>query len=208
MRQLSAALPPFAVSRSCFGCSLSHLRTAAACLSRCIRHRRRSKAKPLRGSRGRCRAVHRVGAERAKNSAPSAQPTPISYRPPQARVISPSVVLLKSRTQSDSSLLRGSRGRSRAVRRFHRGGSRGRTAPHGERKKAPERALFCQNIFLPVSVNSTAAELSPKGSPGTEFSRRTRILLMPGTRRRRPNPRDLSSHCQTNSLHFIPDQRK
>ena len=26
-----------------------HLRTAAACLSRCIRHRRRSKAKPVRG---------------------------------------------------------------------------------------------------------------------------------------------------------------
>ena len=37
-----------------------HLRTAAACLSRCFRHWRRSKAKPLRGSRGRCRAVHRI----------------------------------------------------------------------------------------------------------------------------------------------------
>ena len=45
-------LCPLAVNRSCFGCLLSHLRTAAACLSRCIRHRRRSKAKPLRGSRG------------------------------------------------------------------------------------------------------------------------------------------------------------
>ena len=45
-------LCPLAVLRSCFGYSLSHLRTAAACLSRCIRHRRRSKAKPLRGSRG------------------------------------------------------------------------------------------------------------------------------------------------------------
>ena len=52
-------LCPLAVSRSCFGYSLSHLRTAAACLSRCIRHRRRSKAKPLRGRRGRSRAVHR-----------------------------------------------------------------------------------------------------------------------------------------------------
>ena len=51
---------PLAVSRSCFGYSLSHLRTAAACLSRCIRHRRRSKAKPLRGRRGRSRAVHRI----------------------------------------------------------------------------------------------------------------------------------------------------
>ena len=51
-------LCPLAVSRSCFGYSLSHLRTAAACLSRCIRHRRRSKAKPLRGRRGRSRAVH------------------------------------------------------------------------------------------------------------------------------------------------------
>ena len=50
---LYAAPPcPLAVSRSCFGYSLSHLRTAAACLSRCIRHRRRSKAKPLRGRRG------------------------------------------------------------------------------------------------------------------------------------------------------------
>ena len=50
-------LCPLAVNRSCFGYSLSHLRTAAACLSRCIRHRRRSKAKPLRGRRGRSRAV-------------------------------------------------------------------------------------------------------------------------------------------------------
>ena len=45
-------LCPLAVLRSCFGYSLSHLRTAAACLSRCIRHWRRSKAKPLRGRRG------------------------------------------------------------------------------------------------------------------------------------------------------------
>ena len=52
-------LCPLAVLRSCFGCSLSHLRTAAACLSRCIRHRRRSKAKPLRGRQGRSRAARR-----------------------------------------------------------------------------------------------------------------------------------------------------
>ena len=57
-------LCPLAVLRSCFGYSLSHLRTAAACLSRCIRHRRRSKAKPLRGRRGRSRAVHRFTAVR------------------------------------------------------------------------------------------------------------------------------------------------
>ena len=43
-----------------------------------------------------------------------------------------------------------------------------------------------QKVFFPVSVNSTAAELSPKGSPATEFSSRTRILPMPGTKRRRP----------------------
>ena len=55
-------LCPLAVLRSCFGYSLSHLRTAAACLSRCIRHRRRSKAKPLRGRQGRFRAVHRFNA--------------------------------------------------------------------------------------------------------------------------------------------------
>ena len=55
-------LGPLAVNRSCFGCSLLHLRTAAACLSRCFRHWRRSKAKPLRGSRGRSRAVHRIAA--------------------------------------------------------------------------------------------------------------------------------------------------
>ena len=53
-------LCPLAARRSRFGYSLSHLRTAAACLSRCIRHWRRSKAKPLRGRRGRSRAVHRV----------------------------------------------------------------------------------------------------------------------------------------------------
>ena len=47
---------PLAVSRSCFGIRLALLRTAAACLSRCIRHWRRSKAKPLRGRRGRSRA--------------------------------------------------------------------------------------------------------------------------------------------------------
>ena len=58
-------LCPLAVSRSCFGYSLSHLRTAAACLSRCIRHRRRSKAKPLRGRRGRSRAVHRIAKVQA-----------------------------------------------------------------------------------------------------------------------------------------------
>ena len=67
-------LCPLAVSRSCFGCSLSHLRTAAACLSRCIRHRRRSKAKPLRGSRGRYR---RKGTELA-------QCMPQQLRPPEA----------------------------------------------------------------------------------------------------------------------------
>ena len=43
-RVCGAFLGSFAVSRSCFGYSLSHLRTAAACLSRCIRHRRHSKA--------------------------------------------------------------------------------------------------------------------------------------------------------------------
>ena len=60
---LYAAPPcPLAVLRSCFGYSLSHLRTAAACLSRCIRHRRRSKAKPLRGRQGRFRAVYRFNA--------------------------------------------------------------------------------------------------------------------------------------------------
>ncbi len=53
-------LCPLAVLRSCFGYSLSHLRTAAACLSRCIRHWRRSKAKPLRGSRGGFAASHRI----------------------------------------------------------------------------------------------------------------------------------------------------
>ena len=58
-------LCPLAVSRSCFGYSLLHLRTAAACLSRCIRHRRRSKAKPLRGSRGGSAASHRIAKARA-----------------------------------------------------------------------------------------------------------------------------------------------
>ena len=58
-------LCPLAVLRSCFGYSLSHLRTAAACLSRCIRHRRRSKAKPLRGSRGGSAASHRIAKARA-----------------------------------------------------------------------------------------------------------------------------------------------
>ena len=45
-------LCPLAVIRSRFGFAISRSRTAAACLSRCFRHRRRSKAKPLRGSRG------------------------------------------------------------------------------------------------------------------------------------------------------------
>ena len=58
-------LCPLAVSRSCFGYSLSHLRTAAACLSRCIRHRRRSKAKPLRGSRGGFAASRRIAKVQA-----------------------------------------------------------------------------------------------------------------------------------------------
>ena len=62
-------LCPLAVSRSCFGYSLSHLRTAAACLSRCIRHRRRSKAKPLRGRRGRSPAAHRFFLYAPSNSA-------------------------------------------------------------------------------------------------------------------------------------------
>ena len=61
-------LCPLAVLRSCFGYSLSHLRTAAACLSRCIRHRRRSKAKPLRGSRGGSAAKPQIcqGASRSE----------------------------------------------------------------------------------------------------------------------------------------------
>ena len=49
-RVSGAFLGSFAVSRSCFGYSLSHLRTAAACLSRCIRHRRHSKANCARGA--------------------------------------------------------------------------------------------------------------------------------------------------------------
>ena len=57
---------PLAVLRSCFGYSLSHLRTAAACLSRCFRHWRRSKAKPLRGSRGGCRRAPQNLPEGAK----------------------------------------------------------------------------------------------------------------------------------------------
>ena len=61
-----------AVLRSCFGYSLSHLRTAAACLSRCILHRRRSKAKPLRGSRGRSRANAQIHL-RAQLLAPHSQ---------------------------------------------------------------------------------------------------------------------------------------
>ncbi len=55
-------LGPLAVIRSRFGFAISRSRTAAACLSRCIRHWRRSKAKPLRGSRGRSRAVHGIAA--------------------------------------------------------------------------------------------------------------------------------------------------
>ena len=72
-------LCPLAVSRSCFGYSLLHLRTAAACLSRCIRHWRRSKAKPLRGRRGGSAAKHGGylgedrGAENAFNSPCRAQ---------------------------------------------------------------------------------------------------------------------------------------
>ena len=62
-------LCPLAVLRSCFGCSLSHLRTAAACLSRCIRHRRRSKAKPLRGSRGGSRRKPQSSPCRAQREA-------------------------------------------------------------------------------------------------------------------------------------------
>ena len=53
-------LCPLAVIRSRFGFAISRSRTAAACLSRCIRHWRRSKAKPLRGSRGRSRTEYRV----------------------------------------------------------------------------------------------------------------------------------------------------
>ena len=65
-------LCPLAVLRSCFGYSLSHLRTAAACLSRCIRHRRRSKAKPLRGSRGGSAASRRIARVRVQLSPPKA----------------------------------------------------------------------------------------------------------------------------------------
>ena len=47
IKGIKALVCPFAVLRSCFGYSLSHLRTAAACLSRCILHRRRSEFLPL-----------------------------------------------------------------------------------------------------------------------------------------------------------------
>ena len=67
-------LCPLAARRSCFGCSLLHLRTAAACLSRCFRHWRRLKAKPLRGSRG---GYRRKGTELA-------QCMPQQLRPPEA----------------------------------------------------------------------------------------------------------------------------
>ena len=56
MQASTFAPSPFSARASAYA---SHLRTAAACLSRCIRHRRRSKAKPLRGRRGRSRAAHR-----------------------------------------------------------------------------------------------------------------------------------------------------
>ena len=62
----------------------------------------------------------------AENRAPMAQHAPLPQRTSQPRVISPSVFLRRKAAQKSSSLLRGSRGRSRAVRRFYRGGSRGR----------------------------------------------------------------------------------
>ena len=74
-------LCPLAVSRSCFGYSLSHLRTAAACLSRFILHRRRSKAKPLRGRRGRSRAVHKIAKVRtAVKPAVNGLPSSVTVR--------------------------------------------------------------------------------------------------------------------------------
>ena len=51
---------PLAVNRSCFGYSLSHLRTAAACLSRCIRHRRRSEFLPLHRGAEKCAPSYSV----------------------------------------------------------------------------------------------------------------------------------------------------
>ena len=57
IRRATVAPSPLAARASAYAL---HLRTAAACLSRCIRHRRRSKAKPLRGRRGRSRAAHRI----------------------------------------------------------------------------------------------------------------------------------------------------
>ena len=57
IRRATVAPSPLAARASAYAL---HLRTAVACLSRCFRHRRRSKAKPLRGSRGGSAAEHRI----------------------------------------------------------------------------------------------------------------------------------------------------
>ena len=70
IRRATVAPSPLAARASAYAL---HLRTAAACLSRCIRHRRRSKAKPLRGRRGRSRAAHRFFLRASVTSASAAK---------------------------------------------------------------------------------------------------------------------------------------
>ena len=101
----------------------------------------------------------------AENRAPMAQRAPLPYRAPQPRVISPSVVLLKSRTQSDSSLLRGSRGGCRRApqnlpqrepsgcRRFRRGAQIPAPCTELPRYITPQsefRILTAPSIFCPL----------------------------------------------------------
>ena len=153
-RVCGAFLGSFAVSRSCFGYSLSHLRTAAACLSRCIRHRRHSKASsPCTGEPRNARSRRSAGFAqgrrkmRCKRFPLSGDTTPQSFR----LVNKPKIQLPLHRGAESRTQLERCEPRTREPRfaRSRRGA--GLTQGNREAQRTPlpnNRIIFCKRLLL------------------------------------------------------------
>ena len=156
-RVCGAFLGSFAVSRSCFGYSLSHLRTAAACLSRCIRHRRHSKANrassPCTGEPRNARSRRSAGFAqgrrkmRCKRFPLSGDTTPQSFR----LVNKPKIQLPLHRGAESRTQLERCEPRTREPRfaRSRRGA--GLTQGNREAQRTPSpnnRIIFCKRLLL------------------------------------------------------------
>ena len=155
-RQQNPALPP---RRPPLTLRLRYLAFAdgSGLPPRCIRHRRRSKAKPLRGSRGRSRAVHRFAAAALRRSSPGFAAVRNAALQPLSRAEGAPAPLAQGS--------RGSRGsfRKRSRRTLYRGVKDCAQYTHSNADKDPLRHLPLQSSAkcqLPLQARGAKNALS------------------------------------------------